>query len=259
MWSVCIFNVTFVIRAKVDSSSQLSTVQAFTSFAIISLITSPAVQLLASIPAVTAALGSFDRIHKFLISPSAPDRSHTDDVNGESSISTDNDRLSHEMRRSLEMYQIRNYIKPSTKSEEITLVMSGARIRPASDASFCLQDVNLSVKVGTMIVITGPVGCGKTTLLKGILGEIPCEQGSVTKTSSGTAYCSQTPWLQNITILDIVCGAPELDPAWYRQVIRGCALEYDLSQMRDGDKSVVGSRELTLSGGQNQRLVSFPC
>ncbi|KAL2005901.1 hypothetical protein VTN00DRAFT_10394 [Thermoascus crustaceus] len=64
----------FVIRAKVDSSSQLSTVQAFASFAITSLIMSPAVQLLASIPAVTAALGSFDRIHKFLISPSAPDR-----------------------------------------------------------------------------------------------------------------------------------------------------------------------------------------
>ncbi|KAL2005900.1 hypothetical protein VTN00DRAFT_10393 [Thermoascus crustaceus] len=132
--------------------------------------------------------------------------------------------------------------------------MSGARIRPASDASFCLQGVNLSVKAGNTTVITGPEGCGKTTLLKGILGEIPREQGSVTKTTSGAAYCSQSPWLQNMTILDVVCGASEFDPAWYRQVIRDCALEYDLSQMLDGDKSVVGSRALTLSGGQKQRL-----
>ncbi|KAL1961481.1 hypothetical protein VTN77DRAFT_1838 [Rasamsonia byssochlamydoides] len=156
------------------------------------------------------------------------------------------------MRPSFEMHQIKNP-ELSNISDEMALAISGAYIRPAVDSSFCLQDINLSVKAGTLTVITGPVGCGKTTLLKGILGEVPCEQGSVTK-KDGAAYCSQTPWLQNTTILDIVCGASGLEPAWYREVIRSCALDYDISQMRQGDQSVVGSRALALSGGQKQRL-----
>jgi hypothetical protein len=43
----------FVIQSQIDESNPLSIAQAFTSLAIISLITTPSLQSLASIPALT--------------------------------------------------------------------------------------------------------------------------------------------------------------------------------------------------------------
>ncbi|GKZ48059.1 hypothetical protein AbraIFM66951_011809 [Aspergillus brasiliensis] len=230
----------FVIRAKIDHSETLSTVQAFTSLAIISLITSPALQLLASIPAITAALGAFDRIHKFLISPrgSSPSEGNLDT---EPDISTNGSAV--ELK-----------ILAPKASENVVLTMTDAYIRPATGSAFSLEGINLAVKVGSITMITGPVGSGKSTLLKAAVGEIPCEQGTVTRMRPDAAYCSQVPWLQNTSIRNNICGYSEIYYDWYREVLRACALEEDISRMPQGDQSVVGSGALKLSGGQKQRL-----
>ena len=41
-----------------------------------------------------------------------------------------------------------------------------------------LQNVNFCVKEGEMVYLTGPVGSGKSSLLKSIYGELPIESGS---------------------------------------------------------------------------------
>ncbi|KAI2895843.1 hypothetical protein CBS63078_8455 [Aspergillus niger] len=231
----------FVIRAKIDHSETLSTVQAFTSLAIISLITSPALQLLASIPAITAALGAFDRIHKFLTSPT--DCSPTEEDPGtESDTSTGNGSA-------IEL----NVLAPKAP-DHVALTMTDAYIRPATGSAFSLEGIHLAIKTGTVTMITGPVGSGKSTLLKAAVGEIPCEQGTVTRTRPDAAYCSQVPWLQNTSIRNNICGYSEIDYTWYNEVLRTCALQEDISRMPGGDQSVVGSGALKLSGGQKQRL-----
>jgi len=59
----------------------------------------------------------------------------------------------------------------------------------ASDNSFkkgesvrgnVLENINLSVKKGELVVVVGPVGCSKTSLLMAILGELSVISGSVT-------------------------------------------------------------------------------
>ncbi|GKZ33773.1 hypothetical protein AbraIFM66950_003808 [Aspergillus brasiliensis] len=230
----------FVIRAKIDHSETLSTVQAFTSLAIISLITSPALQLLASIPAITAALGAFDRIHKFLISPIGSSPSEGD-LDTEPDIFTDGSAVELKV------------LAPKA-SENVVLTMTDAYIRPATGSAFSLEGINLAVKAGSITMITGPVGSGKSTLLKAAVGEIPCEQGTVTRMRPDAAYCSQVPWLQNTSIRNNICGYSEIDYGWYKEILRACALEEDISRMPQGDQSVVGSGALKLSGGQKQRL-----
>ncbi|GKZ84302.1 hypothetical protein AnigIFM56816_009624 [Aspergillus niger] len=231
----------FVIRAKIDHSETLSTVQAFTSLAIISLITSPALQLLASIPAITAALGAFDRIHKFLTSPM--DYSPTEeDHDTDPDIFTENGSA------------VELKVLAPKASDHVALTMTDAYIRPATGSAFSLEGIDLAIKTGTVTMITGPVGSGKSTLLKAAVGEIPCEQGTVTRTRPDAAYCSQVPWLQNTSIRNNICGYSEIDYTWYNEVLRTCALQEDISRMPGGDQSVVGSGALKLSGGQKQRL-----
>ncbi|GAA89080.1 hypothetical protein AKAW_07194 [Aspergillus luchuensis IFO 4308] len=123
----------FVIRAKIDHSETLSTVQAFTSLAIISLITSPALQLLASIPAITAALGAFDRIHKFLTSP-------TDHLPAERSLDTESD-LSTRNGSAVEL----KVLAPKS-SDHVVLTMTDAYIRPATGSAFSLEAIHLVIK-----------------------------------------------------------------------------------------------------------------
>ena len=73
-----------------------------------------------------------------------------------------------------------------------------------------LKDVSLSFPVGKLTVITGPTGCGKSTLISGILEECVLLEGSVVKhQEKGIAYVSQTAWIQNATVRDnILFGRP---------------------------------------------------
>ncbi|KAK3186314.1 hypothetical protein K4F52_004852 [Lecanicillium sp. MT-2017a] len=62
------------------------------------------------------------------------------------------------------------------------------------------------------------------------------------------------PWLQNCSIRDNITGQSEYDADRYAHVLHCCALDEDLMQLPDGDKTLVGSRGSALSGGQRQRI-----
>lgn len=106
-----------------------------------------------------------------------------------------------------------------------------------------------------LTIVAGPVGCGKSTFLKGLLGETPKISGHVYVPSSQIAYCDQTPWVINGSIRDNIIATTEFDDIWYQRVIHACALDIDIRRMPEGDQTVVGSKGVKLSGGQKQRLV----
>ena len=106
-------------------------------------------------------------------------------------------------------------------------------------------------------MIIGPVGCGKSTFLKHLLGESSFQSGTIAVRNPFVAYCSQTPWLQNLTIREVIIGPRDYDKAWYQKIISICALEQDLAQMPSGDATAIGSKGLKISGGQKQRIVSL--
>jgi ATP-binding cassette subfamily C (CFTR/MRP) protein 1 len=114
--------------------------------------------------------------------------------------------------------------------------------------------IDLDISKGSITMISGPVGSGKTTLLKILLGEAKPKSGSISVSTSRIGYCSPKPWLRNDTIKNNVLSSNLWDESWYQSVIQLCDLDQDLSQMPDGDDSQVGSRGLTLSGGQKHRI-----
>ncbi|CEI66013.1 unnamed protein product [Fusarium venenatum] len=121
------------------------------------------------------------------------------------------------------------------------------------EGSTLLTDINMRVVHGTINMIIGKVGGGKSSLLKAIIGENTPSPGIV-KREASVAYCDQVPWLRNTTISKNIIGQSRVDEKWLATVIRSCALEEDLAQMPQGQETVVGSRGVALSGGQKQRV-----
>ncbi|KAB5592292.1 ABC transporter C family [Ceratobasidium theobromae] len=114
---------------------------------------------------------------------------------------------------------------------------------------FRVTDISLNIPRGSLVGIVGPVGCGKSSLLLGLLGEMPQTRGTVSF-GGGTAYCSQMAWIQNATLRDnIVFGRPWNEERYWASV-RDASLEKDLELLPDGDLTEIGEKGINLSGGQ---------
>jgi ATP-binding cassette subfamily C (CFTR/MRP) protein 1 len=250
--------VAFEVKARIQGSNSLSTNQAITSLAVITLLTSPVSILLTAIPEAAAAIGCFERIQKFLVAPSWEDprsRSRKDRLSSELPLPS-------EPGTSIELEQLRvrgkNFFPRTSLAEnQPAIVITGLRARPSETAEFAITDINLQLNASTTTIITGPVGSGKSTLMRAMLGEVSFDTGDISISCTSVAYCSQTPWILNTTIQQNICGLkahPPINEEWYHSVLHACALDHDLLQITGGDQSVPGSRGITLSGGQKQRI-----
>lgn len=122
-----------------------------------------------------------------------------------------------------------------------------------------LKGINLQVRKGVKIAIIGPVGSGKSLLLKGIIGEAYTTHGQIALAPSiSLAYCSQTPWLENISAQQNMSqyGRALSDSDFYRQLSEDCLLD-DVIRLPTFASGSIGSGGVNISGGQRQRLVSF--
>ena len=116
-----------------------------------------------------------------------------------------------------------------------------------------LKSLNLTAKTGDLVVITGPVGCGKSSLLYAILGEISLFTGSISYQSK-IAWVSQQPWVFYGTVRDNILFGEKFDLDRYRMTLEACDLYKDLQRFPDGDMTRVGERGIVLSGGQRARV-----
>ncbi|GAA5998451.1 uncharacterized protein JCM10292_002702 [Rhodotorula paludigena] len=135
------------------------------------------------------------------------------------------------------------------------LAMHGATMRYAGADSGepALQDVTVVPPEGKLTVVSGPTGCGKTSLLLGFLGELELLRGRVELPAS-MSYAAQHPWLESLTVRDSITFGYPLDEKRLSAVIKACALERDLKIFPDGVQTFVGERGISLSGGQKARL-----
>merc|ERR1719163_1920125 len=115
-----------------------------------------------------------------------------------------------------------------------------------------LKDLNLTVQRGDLCMVVGPVGVGKTTILRGLLHELTV-QGAV-RVSGRVAYCSQVPWIMSTTVKENILFGKPFNEKEYKRVIRATALDTDIAQFEHGDATEIGDRGLNLSGGQKARL-----
>ncbi len=137
-----------------------------------------------------------------------------------------------------------------------------AFVYPGSDKG--IAAIDLHIKRGQFVVITGRIGSGKSTLLRVLLGLLPKDAGSLFwngaliadpatfLTPPRAAYTPQTPRLFSETLRDNILmglpGAAALDRALWQAV-----LERDVPNLENGVDTLVGPRGVKLSGGQLQR------
>ncbi|XP_067225109.1 ATP-binding cassette sub-family C member 3 isoform X2 [Chanodichthys erythropterus] len=116
-----------------------------------------------------------------------------------------------------------------------------------------LDNINVMVPQGSLLAVVGHVGCGKTSLVSALLGEMEKLDGQISIRGS-VAYVPQQAWIQNCTLRDnILFGRPYVEHK-YRCVLEACALTPDLEVLPGGDQTEIGEKGINLSGGQRQRV-----
>lgn len=126
----------------------------------------------------------------------------------------------------------------------------------AAKGSLQLHSLNLHITKGSLVVVVGKVGCGKSSFLAALTGELTRLSGVVyvADREFGFGLASQEPWIQHASVRDNILFGKDYDPAFYQAVISACALSDDLNVLPNGDKTEVGENGVTLSGGQKARL-----
>ncbi|GAV52773.1 hypothetical protein ZYGR_0AI00550 [Zygosaccharomyces rouxii] len=119
------------------------------------------------------------------------------------------------------------------------------------------HELNFDIKKGEFIIVTGPIGTGKTSLLSAMAGFMARTGGSVEV--NGRLLSCGYPWIQNATVRDnIIFGSP-YEKEKYRRVIQACSLDSDLEILPAGDMTEIGERGINLSGGQKARINLARC
>ena len=128
-----------------------------------------------------------------------------------------------------------------------------------------LQRLSISFPRGQLTMVAGAVGCGKSSLLCALLGELSAVTDADTNAQGGlettvrrspgaVGYFAQTAFILNETLREnILLGAP-MDEAWYQRVLAACALLPDLKILPGGDMTQIGEKGINLSGGQKARI-----
>lgn len=121
---------------------------------------------------------------------------------------------------------------------------------------------------GALVAVVGPVGCGKSSLVSALLGEMEKLEGKVYMKVRGAgtpgkgslarpwanpkvtfsfiqgsvAYVPQQAWIQNCTLQENVLFGKALDPKRYQQALEACALLADLEVLPGGDQTEIGEK-----------------
>jgi len=142
-------------------------------------------------------------------------------------------------------------LKPRAKTTEI--VFDKACFTYGASQAALLQDITISIPTGSLAMVAGPVGSGKSNFLQAIMGQMMRLSGSES-VGGDFAYVPQTPWCCHGTVRDNILFGKPYNDKFYKAVIFACALETDLALMEEGDATQIGERGMNLSGGQKQRI-----
>ncbi|KND86292.1 ABC transporter C family member 8 [Tolypocladium ophioglossoides CBS 100239] len=170
----------------------LSVAEAFTSLSVVTLVSAPIINIFADYPTFVASLACFKRIQTFLLCAERNDyRSVASSPQG--SISKRKMKADDVELQAIQKSNVPRDDGPDEARPVISIKNASFSLHDGHDA--VLQNINMTVRKSSLIMIVGPVGSGKSALLKAILGEARILSGSVRLDCGPVAYCDQAAWL----------------------------------------------------------------
>lgn len=117
-----------------------------------------------------------------------------------------------------------------------------------------LQSIHLKIYKKEIVALIGPVGSGKSLLLKSIMGETPFVADHIAMLPH--SYLPQESFIMSATIRDnIVFDYDSTDQEGKALAsLKLAQFDIDQDRIQDGLETLIGERGLNLSGGQKQRL-----
>nr|XP_033816968.1 canalicular multispecific organic anion transporter 2 isoform X2 [Geotrypetes seraphini] len=210
---------TFAVYVTVDEANVLDAEKAFVSLSLFNILRFPLSMFPQVISNIVEASVSLKRIQKF---------------------------LSHDELDS-------NSVDKKVISAGYAVTVQNGTFSWAKDLPSTLQDISLMIPTGSLVAVVGHVGCGKSSLLSALLGEMEKLEGDVSVQGS-VAYVSQQPWIQNSTLKENILFGHEYKEPKYHNILEACALLTDLEMLPGGDETEIGEKGINLSGGQKQRV-----
>ncbi|WP_294488134.1 NHLP bacteriocin export ABC transporter permease/ATPase subunit, partial [uncultured Ruminococcus sp.] len=168
---------------------------------------------------------------------------------------------------------LKNEPETSDNKEIVTKLSGGVELnnvyfRYSENSPYIVNDLSLKIRAGEYVAIVGKTGCGKSTLMRLLLGFEKPEKGAVFydgKDLNRLDLCSlrrnigsviQSGGLfQGDIFSNIIISAPHLtlDDAWEAAEIAGIA--DDIRAMPMGMQTLISEGQGGISGGQKQRLM----
>lgn len=158
--------------------------------------------------------------------------------------------------------------RESSPPEDSRIVVDGLSFRYAEGEPWVIKDCSLVIDPGESVAIVGASGCGKTTLVKLMLGLLKPDAGSIRiggldlhqvgprniRPLIGTVMQDDQLFAgsiaDNISFFD-----PDYEPARIEAAARLAAVHEEIAAMPMGYHSLIGDMGSSLSGGQKQRLI----
>ncbi|XP_025062209.1 multidrug resistance-associated protein 1 isoform X4 [Alligator sinensis] len=211
---------TFAVYVMIDENNVLDAQKAFVSLALFNILRFPLNILPMVISSVVQASVSLKRLRVF---------------------------LSHE---ELDPDSI---VRGSLKDADGSIIVKNASFSWSRNDPPSLNSIDFTVPEGSLIAVVGQVGCGKSSLLSALLGEMEKIEGYVAVKGS-IAYVPQQAWIQNATLKGNIIFGRETKESHYKRVVEACALLPDIEILPTGDGTEIGEKGVNLSGGQKQRV-----
>ena len=146
--------------------------------------------------------------------------------------------------------------------------LDALEVRGLTVAGRGLHDVDLTVRRGELVVVCGPVGSGKTSLLRAVVGLLDLDQGEVCWNGvpvtdraaffvpPQSGYVAQVPRLFAEPLADNLRLGHDLDVRTLEDAVTLAVFDRDLAELPDRFATLLGARGVRLSGGQAQRAAA---
>ncbi|XP_077338862.1 ATP-binding cassette sub-family C member 5-like isoform X2 [Lithobates pipiens] len=121
-----------------------------------------------------------------------------------------------------------------------------------------LLNINFTLQRGKLVGVCGSVGCGKSSLILSILGQMTLLEGTAS-VSGRIAYAAQQAWIFNASMRENILFGEDYEEEKYKKTLEACCLYPDIEALPTGDLTEIGERGVNLSGGQRQRISLARC